>query len=52
MARTKKTQLEKVITKAMARDRKRVAGKKMRVGGKSVFTLARLKDTSGGSKKD
>lgn len=51
MARTKKTRFEKEITKAMARDRKRVAEKKMRVSGKGVFTLARLQGSSGDSKK-
>ncbi len=42
MARTKKSMLSRNLTKAMARDRKRSAQKRMRVAGKGVFTLARI----------
>lgn len=42
MAHTKKSQLGRTLTRAFARDRKRSAKKRMRVSGKSVFTLARL----------
>ena len=42
MAQTKKSLLSRNLTKAMARDRKRAAEKRMRVTGKRVFTLARI----------
>ena len=52
MAKSKKSRFEKEITKALARDRKRAAEKKMRVSGKGVFTLARLQGSPGNSKKN
>lgn len=42
MAVSKKSRFQKAVVKAEARDRKLRAKKRMRVSGKSVFTLARL----------
>ncbi len=52
MARTKKSVLSRNLAKAMARDRKRAAEKRMRVSGKGVFNLARIVGgTSGKARK-
>lgn len=51
MARSKKSRLHKEVVRAEARDRKRAAEKRMRVSGKSVFTIARLQGQSHDSKK-
>lgn len=49
MAVSKKSRLAREVARAEARDRKRRADKRMKVSGKSVFTLARL--TQSGPKK-
>jgi capsular polysaccharide biosynthesis protein len=41
-----KSRMAREIAKAEARDRKRRAEKRMKVSGKSVFTLARLSQSS------
>ena len=42
MARSKKSPFGRNLTKALARDRKKAAQKRMRVSGKGVFTLAKI----------
>lgn len=44
MARSKSSKFQRQIIKAEARDRKRNSTHKMKVTGKSVFTIARLLD--------
>ncbi len=42
MAQSKRVASKQAPTRAAARDRKRLSKRKMRVSGKSVFTIARL----------